>query len=244
MKRAMACALAATAIWGGDLPVGGLRQHIEFGYLGSTGNSESKTLHGVYANEYRWTPLLETTFRSDAYYGEKEGTRTDERYRGHLLGTRYFSESRRWYAYAEVGALRNVFEGYEQQYNGGVGMGYVFKETDRHLFKARGGYQYRRSNLTDGGEEDLHYAKVGLNHTYRFSKRGELKSELNFLDDLSRGADYETVLRVGLKSALVERLSLKIGLEVKYDNMPPLDDNGEALKKTDTKTTVGIVYDF
>ena len=237
MKKTTALLLAAGALMAADLQVGELKQHVELGYLGTSGNSDSKTLNALYSNEYRWSDRIDTHFRTDAYYGESDGEKSDERYRAHAIGN--YRIDPRWYAYAEAGALRNPFEGYNQQYNGGLGVGYVFFKDAVQLFKGKGGYQYRHSNFTDGTRDDLHYAKMRLNYDYHFSDTNTFESELNLIDNLERGSDYESVLRMGLKLLIVDRLSFRVGFEIKYDNEPPVDK-----KKTDTTTTAGIVYDF
>jgi len=229
--------LTAGALMAADLQVGELKQHVELGYLGTSGNSDSKTLNALYSNEYQWTDRIDTQFRTDAYYGEQDGTKTAERYRAHVIGNYHIDP--RWYAYAEAGALRNTFDGYNQQYNGGLGCGYVVWDNPTQLLKLRAGYQYRYANLTTGVNEDYHYLKLGANHEYHFNEKTSLVSELNFLEDLESASDYETVFRTALKTQLVDTLSLKIGFEVKYDNTPV-----PGKESTDTTTSVGIVYDF
>ncbi|WP_456452269.1 DUF481 domain-containing protein [Hydrogenimonas sp.] len=237
MRRVTAILLTAGALMAADMQVGEFNQHIELGYLGTTGNSDSQTLNALYSNEYQWTEKTDFHFRTDAYYGEKDGEKTDERYRAHAIVNHMYDE--KWFGYGEVGWLRNPFQGFEQQYNAGLGVGYIFFNDKTQLLKVRGGYQYRYANLTSGDNEDFHFLKVGVNHEYHFNEKTSLVSELNALEDLEEANDYEIVFRTALKTALVENFSLRVGFEVKYDNTPVEDK-----EKTDTTTTVGIVYDF
>ena len=232
----------ADSIAQSGLKVGELRQHIEAGYVGTSGNSDSQTLNALYGNDYQWTEAIDLHFRTDALYDKSDGEVTNERYRAYGIGNYHFSPV--WYAYTEVGVLRNTFEGYNQQYNAGAGIGYVIVNTKKQLAKVRGGYQYRHANFTDGTQEDFNYLKIGANYDYRFNENNTLTSEWNFLEDLESAKDYETVFRIALKNKIVGALSLKVGFEVKYDNTPALNDDGTEKKKTDTTTTVGIVYDF
>ncbi len=237
-KTLLITSLATLFLMGADRPAPGtFKQHFEFGYIGTSGNSDSQALSGLYSNTYQWSAQTDSLFRADAHYAEQDGEKNAERYRAHLLFNHHYTD--RWYSYAEVGALRNVFDGYEQQYNGGAGMGYIFINNDKQLFKGRAGYQYRYANLTTGTDEDNHYFKLGLNHEYHFNEKTDLVSELNFLEDLEEGDNYETVFRIALKTALIEHFSLKVGFEVKYDNTP-VDDKDH----TDTTSKVAIVYDF
>ncbi|WP_456381498.1 DUF481 domain-containing protein [Hydrogenimonas sp.] len=242
MKKVLTILGVAGALVAADMEVGELKQHIEVGYLGTTGNSESRTFSGLYGNDYQYSERTDMHFKADAYYGEKEGEKTDERYRAYALANHHFDE--RWYTYAEAGFMRNPFEGYEQQYNGGLGMGYILLDDKKQLFKVRGGYQYRWADFTEEAVKDSHYLKLGANYNYHFSEKNSFESELNFLEDLESTKDFETVLRMALKLLIVDSLSLRVGFEVKYDNTPALDDDGNELHRTDTTTTVGIVYDF
>jgi len=242
MKKVVTTLLCGAALFAGDLKVGEMKQHVELGYLGTSGNSDSKTLNAVYGNDYRWSERTDSQFKADAYYGEKDGDKTDERYRAYGIVNHHYSPA--WYSYAEAGVLRNIFEGYNQQYNGGLGMGYVILDDEIQLLKVRGGYQYRWANFTDGSDDDFHYLKLGANYNYYFSETSTLESELNFLEDLESADDFETVFRIGVKVLMVENLSLRVGFEVKYDNTPALNDDGSEKDTTDTTTTVGIVYDF
>ena len=245
MKRTItALLLGSAALLAADpMQVGELKQHIEFGYLGTSGNSKGNTLNGVYSNDYQWTEKTDAHFKADAYYGDKDGEKTDERYRAHGIVNHHYVEDK-WYSYAEAGVLRNTFQGYNQQYNAGLGMGYVFIDDKTRLFKMRGGYQYRHANFTDGTRDDFHYLKVGANYNYYFTDKNRIESELNLLENLEEAEDFETVFRIAAVVWMVDSLSIRVGFEVKYDNTPPLDDNGNELKKTDTTTTVGLVYDF
>ncbi len=242
MKKVAVAVMMAGALFAADMEVGDFKQHIEVGYLGTSGNSDSQTFSGLYGNDYQYSEKTDMHFKADAYYGEKDGDKTDERYRAYGIVNHHYSD--RWYTYAEAGFLRNPFEGYEQQYNGGLGVGYVIIDDKIQLLKVRGGYQYRWANFTDGTDDDFHYLKLGANYNYYFSEKNTFESELNFLEDLENADDFETVLRMGLKLLIVDSLSLRIGFEVKYDNTPALDDDGNELDTTDTTTTVGIVYDF
>ena len=242
MKKTMIVAWAAGTLWAANLQVGELKQHIELGYLGTSGNSDGKTLNARYGVDYRYSEATDTHFKADAYYGEKDGDKTDERYRAYGIVNHLYSE--RWYSYVEAGALRNVFEGYDQQYNGGLGMGYILIDDKTQRFKMRGGYQYRHANFTDGTNDDFHYLKAGLDYDYHFSKTNAVTSELNLLENLEKSEDFESVFRIAVKVLMVENLSLRVGFEVKYDNTPALNDDGSEKEKTDTTTTVGIVYDF
>ena len=236
MKKIVAIGLAGCALWAAD-PVGTLKQSVELGYIGSTGNSESQSLNAAYKNDYQYAADTDMHFKADILYGEKSGVKSDERYRLFYTVNRYVNSD--LFAYGEASAIRNTFEGYNQQYNLGAGLGYNIMKDEKQSLKGKGGLQFRRSNYTSQPHDNFYYLKGGLDYIYNFSKTNRFTADWNLLDNLKRVKDYETVVNLGLKMLIVDQLSFKMGFQIKYDNVPALGK-----KKTDTTTTAGIVYNF
>ncbi len=235
-KSVILLAIAGCAVWSLDA-VGTMKQSAELGYIGTTGNAQSQSLNAVYKNDYRYDEKTDMHIKADLFYGEKSGTKSDERYRLYYDVNSYYSDE--LFIYGEVSALRNVFSGYNQQYNLGMGLGSnIFKDAKQSL-KGRAGLQYRRSNYTDQPHDNFHYLKGGMDYIYSFSATNEFAISWNIIDNVEKIKDYETVINFGLKMLIVDQLSFRAGLEVRYDNVPPAGK-----KKTDTTTTAGIVYNF
>ena len=236
MKRIVILTAAAGLLMAAD-PAGVMKQSVELGYIGSTGNTDSQSVNGVYKNDYQYDSATDMHLKADLLYGENKGVTSDERYRLFTSLNHYYSED--LFTYGEASALRNTFEGYNQQYNIGAGAGYnIFKEK-RQALKGKAGLQYRRSNFTDQPHDNFYYAKAGLDYFYDFSQTNRFTAQWHVLDNLKRLKDFETVVDLGLKMLIVDRLSFRLGFEFKYDNVPPLGK-----KKSDTTTTAGIVYSF
>ncbi len=236
VKKIVAIGMVGCALWAAD-PVGTLKQSVELGYIGSTGNSRSQSLNAAYKNDYQYDSQTDMHLKADILYGEKSGVKSDERYRLYYNANRYLNQD--MFVYGEASALRNTFEGYNQQYNLGAGLGYnIFKEAKQSL-KGRAGIQYRRSNYTTEPHDNFYYAKGGLDYIYNFSKTNQFTAKWDILDNIKRVKDYETVVDLGLKMLIVDQLSFRLGLQLKYDNLP-----AAGKKKTDTTTTAGVVYNF
>jgi putative salt-induced outer membrane protein len=236
MKKILMMTAAAGLLMSAD-PAGTMKQAVELGYMGSTGNTDSQSVNALYRNDYQYDSATDMHLKADLLYGEKSGETSDERYRLFTSMNHYYDED--LFAYAEASALRNTFEGYNQQYNLGAGLGYnIFKDPKQSL-KGKAGLQYRRSNFTDEPHDNFYYAKAGLDYLYNFSETNQFTAQWNVLDNLKRVKDYETVVDLGLKMLIVDQLSFRLGFELKYDNVPPVGK-----KKTDTTTTAGIVYNF
>ncbi len=236
VKKIVAIGFIGCALWAAD-PVGTMKQSVELGYIGSTGNSQSQSLNAAYKNDYQYDASTQMSLKADILYGEKSGVTSDERYRLFYNVNRYMSQD--LFAYGEASAIRNTFEGYNQQYNLGAGMGYnIFKDTQQSL-KGKGGVQFRRSNYTTEPHDNFYYGKGALDYVYNFSKTNQFTATWSILDNMKYLKDYETVVNLGLKMLIVDQLSFRMGFQLKYDNMPPAGK-----KKTDTTTTAGVVYSF
>ncbi|MCF6201705.1 MAG: DUF481 domain-containing protein [Hydrogenimonas sp.] len=236
IKKVAMLGLVGSALWAAD-PVGTLKQSIELGYIGSTGNSKSQSLNAAYKNDYQYDAATDMHVKADILYGEKSGVKSDERYRLFYSVNRYVNKD--LFLYGEASAIRNTFEGYNQQYNLGAGLGYNLFEDAKQSLKGKAGLQYRRSNYTTQPHDNFYYAKGGLNYIYNFSKTNQFTAVWSILDNVESMKDYETVLDLGLKMLIVDQLSFRMGFQMKYDNLPPAGK-----KKTDTTTTAGIVYSF
>ncbi|WP_457593337.1 DUF481 domain-containing protein [Hydrogenimonas sp.] len=236
MKKIIAVGLIGCAVWAAD-PVGTMKQGVELGYIGSTGNSESQSLNAAYKNDYQYDAQTDMHLKADILYGEKSGTTSDERYRLFYNVNRYVNQD--MFVYGEASALRNTFEGYNQQYNLGAGLGYNIFKDEKQFLKGKGGLQFRRSNYTTQPHDNFYYLKGGLDYAYNFSKTNQFTAVWTLLDNMKRIKDYETVVNLGLKMLIVDQLSFRVGFQLKYDNVPPIGK-----KKTDTTTTAGIVYTF
>ncbi|WP_456403733.1 DUF481 domain-containing protein [Hydrogenimonas sp.] len=236
MKKIVMMAATCGALMAA-VPVGTMKQSAELGYIGSTGNSESQSLNAAYKNDYQYDEKTDMHLKADILYGEKSGVTSDERYRLFFNVNHYYSGD--LFTYGEASALRNTFEGYNQQYNLGAGLGYNIFKDEKQFLKGKAGLQYRRSNYTSQPHDNFYYLKGGLDYLYNFSKTNKFTATWDLLDNLKRIKDYETVINLGLTMLIVDQLSFKMGFEIKYDNVPPAGK-----KKTDTTTTAGIVYSF
>ncbi|WP_286337883.1 DUF481 domain-containing protein [Hydrogenimonas cancrithermarum] len=236
MKRVALIALAGCSLWAAE-PAGTFKQSVELGYIGSTGNTDSQSFNGVYKNDYQYDEKTDMHTKVDILYGEKSGEKSDERYRLFYDVNHYYNGD--VFTYGEASALRNTFEGYNQQYNFGAGLGYNIFKDEKQFLKGKAGLQYRRSNFTDEPSDNFYYLKGGLDYTYNMTNDNQFTAKWDVLDNLKRVKDVETVIDLGLKILIVDKLSFRLGFELKYDNVPPVGK-----KKTDTTTTAGIVYSF
>ena len=211
-------------------------QKIEFGYYGSTGNSEESSVHGEYSIIYDETPW-KLSGKLSAYTSKKDGKTNSERYEADANGYYYFKPE--LFFSLETSALRNTFEGYDQQYNLSPGIGITLFKSKKQQLDIIPSYLYRRNNYTTQPSEDLHYGRLKGDYTYNLSASNTLSATLYAIDNLKIAKDYEFDAKFTLTLAIIEKLSLQLSYEIKYDNLPP-----QGKKKTDTYTKIGVVYNF
>ncbi len=214
-----------------------LTQKIEFGYFGTTGNTNTNSLTAAYRFKYHFQPKSRMEFFADILYSNRNGKKNSERYRSQL--DLYHNYKKCLYSFLGLGFLRNTFEGYNQQYRINPGFGYTLMKTKKQKLALQLGYEFRRNNYTNQPSKNFHYAKGELKHRYTLTKKNYLSSQLSFNENIEQSKDFETEFTTNLHLHIVKQLSFKLSFELKYDNLPP-----ENKKRTDTVTKASIVYNF
>ncbi|NPA64067.1 MAG: DUF481 domain-containing protein [Epsilonproteobacteria bacterium] len=213
------------------------KQKVEFGYFGTTGNTQTNSITAAYHLRTHPDPKTTLKFRGDILYSTRYGDKNNERYRARMELTRLYS--RKFFSYFYLGFLRNVFQGYDQQYSINPGLGYRLIHTPTKRLSLKLGYELRRNNYTNQPHENFHYAKAQLHHLYRLTKKNRLKTTIDIIENIEKSQDYEIDFESSLQLHIVRALSFKISFELTYDHLPPAGK-----KSTDTVTKATIVYSF
>ncbi len=214
-----------------------LKQKIELGYFGTTGNTNTHSLTAAYRINYKPDRRTALQFWSDVLYATRKGKKSNERYRANLELKHHYKG--KIYSFFKTAFLRNTFEGYNQQYSLNPGFGYRLYRSKKQRLDIELGYEFRRNNYTHQPHDNFHYAKGSLEHIYKLTKKNRLKSELNFIENLENSQDFETTLESSLHLHIIKQFSFKLSFEFKYDNLPPANK-----KRSDTVTKATIVYNF
>ncbi len=214
-----------------------IKQKVELGYFGTTGNTNIHSLTAAYRYKHRIDKKNRIEFWTDVFYSTRNGKKSSERYR--MEFDFYHYKNSRFYYYTQLAFLRNTFEGYNQQYNFTPGIGYKLIKTKKNKFDILLGYQFRRNNYTRGGSENFNYIKGELKFLHKFTKRNNYDFKLSFIENIETSKDFESQLITNLRLWIVKSFHFKITFELKYDNLPP-----SGKRKTDTITKASIVYSF
>ena len=206
----------------------------ELGYTKLTGNTNTQTL--LAKARLTWLTGRNThTFRAETRSVQDNDDTTSERY---LVGARerYELENNN-YLFGFARWERDRFSGYDSQLTTIAGYGRQLLTGPTHTLSAEVGPGYRHDAYAAGGSDDLTLAYSALDYTYHFS------DDISFDQELSAEATHISVTTRSLStitSQLNSHLALRVSYDVRSNTHPPPD----AEARTDTTTSVSLLYSW
>ena len=206
----------------------------ELGYTSTSGNTDSKSLNaklGVEKKHEKWTHKagLETLQASAS------GVKSADRATFSARSEYKFGEKA--YAFGAIRYENDTFSGYDYQSSITFGVGEQFIKNESHELDASVGLGYReKKETTTGNVVDEGILTGSLNYTYIISTHATFKEKILFeAGDTNTYSESETSLKMKING----NLASKITYTVKNNSKVPA-----GTKKTDTITTVALVYGF
>jgi putative salt-induced outer membrane protein len=206
----------------------------ELGLVVNRGNSDSESAN----------TRLEGIYTQGAWSNETEAVGVYSRDSGQTSASRFTLGNRTDYSIDDntyvAGVLRydrDRFSSFRYQGSASVAYGYRVFRTDRHRLRAEIGPGYRISEVRDTGESDNRFIiRTFLDYRWTISESTELTNRF-----LVESGKQNTFAENGLalSVAINARVSLKTGLTVRHNT-----DVEPGRKKTDTLTTINLVYRF
>lgn len=150
----------------------------------------------------------------------------------------------KWFAAANSALEREEARNLDLGTTLGLGLGYLFYDTDKTAFSIQGGVSSLQERFIDqelSEEQDERYAagRLALDYRYKFSLGPEVYFNQVMLQSLDNNEDYQTDAEVGLRTPLVKGVLMEVAYHWLYDNTPSLES-----EKEDTKMTVGVGYQW
>jgi putative salt-induced outer membrane protein len=205
----------------------------ELGASFASGNSENESANAALEvkNAYdQWTHTL--GFAGN--YGN-DGTLTTAQ-RWEVRGQSDYTFNERAYAFGAGRYEDDRFSAYDYQASISGGLGYRIIDDERTKFWVQGGPGYRFAELRDTGESEdglIFRGDAGFEH--------QLTETTRIVDRflVETGSD-NTYLQndLGLEVAIKGALALRLGYQVRHNTDVPA-----GTEKTDTLTTVGLIYE-
>lgn len=206
----------------------------ELGLAIAKGNTDSQTIVGKMAlakEDVLWKHAVRVAFQ----YGESDDLENARRYE--LFGSSGRRISERSHVFGSARNERDRFAATEYQWTASLGYGFEAIDTDttRLLFEIGPGYRW--SKAQDVREHDNGgIVRGGMEFRHQLTDTTALYDTL-----LIEAGDENTFARneLGLQVKMTDALALKAGFEVRH-NTERADDQ----RRTDTLTTVNVVYGF
>ena len=216
-----------------DMDPKGLSGAAEFGMIVTSGNSTNSTVNGKFSVENDVEKWLHTG-KLSIVNSESENVTTAERYllklkSNYKLGGKHFLFG---------GLTHDVdkFSGYDYQTSIIAGYGQIIHDTDKYKLSIEIGPGYRSSKLITGEDDQEGILHLGAVSKYIVNEATYIDATLN----IDSGSDQTiTGLELGYVNSLTQSLALKVGYDLKNSSSVPV-----GTKKTDTITSVSLIYSF
>jgi putative salt-induced outer membrane protein len=211
----------------------GFSASVSLGYLGHTGNTDSRSLNfkGVvgYADG-PWRHAL--TLR--AVGASNSGDTTDEEYEVGEQSNYFFTPQD--YVFGALDWDKDRFSGYNQRTTEVAGYGRRLLNSKTMTLDAQIGLGARQSNLSDGTHQNSAVAQAGIDYVWNITDNSSFTQNLS----AQTGADNTLLESItALKATIMDPLALSLSYTVEHNTSVPADR-----VKTDTTTVISLEYSF
>lgn len=210
--------------WTGSAAVGG---------VATSGNSKTSSVDAKLKLGYSRGPWTDTA-RLESLRASDHGVTTANRTFGEL-DSKYALDSAT-YLFGNLRGSHDQFSGYRYQTSASFGIGRLLLHTDHMDLSAEVGPGYRQARPIGGQTEKDAIARLHGAFTYRFTDKARFGQTLTAIAGRSN-TELEAVS--SLTTAITGALALKLSYTVLHNTQVPV-----GLKKTDTFTSVNLVYSF
>lgn len=207
---------------------------ISLGYVATSGNTDTTTFNSEFLLTWR-TDMWTHNVKFQGLGSQENSVTRAERY--YLEDKSDFNLDDDHYLYAKGTYTDDRFSGFDYQASVSAGYGRHLLRTDRFEVQGFAGAGYRENNLIEGGgAEGESIFTLGQDLKWQISDNARLVQSLN-----SEIGEELSVSRfeVGLESNIIDRLATKLSFQARHTSEVPVDT-----KKTDTLTSVSLVYSF
>jgi putative salt-induced outer membrane protein len=207
----------------------------EVGFVKTTGNTESDALN-LKLNFTLTTNRWRYQFRGTALVTSEDDIRDNERYTAALQGDRKLDE--RNYLFSAYRFDADKFGAYDPQQALSAGVGRKLMVSETHTLKAEIGLGYRKLKETESGEKsDEAIVRFLADDSWQIT---ETTQWTNRLLTESGSDNVFAQFNTGLAVSIGKGFALKVGFEYRHNTKIPPGDT----EKTDTTTTVNLLYSF
>jgi len=215
----------------------GIISHVELGYVGTTGNTETQTFtfDGNLKRDWEKHAML---IKADAAYGEDSDVETKNKY---FIEGAYDYKVTDNVAFNYIAAYKkDKFTDYNYQAYTGPGIKYKAIKTEQHVLDltASALYSFDQFKIDDENDDYASY-KLELKYDYKILENLKFNQELNYRSAFDDSEKYF----VFSKSAITTKISdiLSAGLSYKVDYINSVADDKE---KSDNTLAFNLIFDY
>ena len=176
---------------------------------------------GFRAESVTFTRFAQGTVDNFTIVENKDREKTGENYFVALKYDKKITEKFFWFT--GFNWDRNEFAGIKNRYSVSGGVGNIWLDTDRRKFRTDYGVQYTQEDLVfeQAGFDDT-YASAVVSYSWfeAVGKNSAFKQDLKVNWNLDETDDWRAELDNGFTTSISEKVALKIGLLLLFDNQP------------------------
>ncbi len=206
---------------------------VSLGYVGTTGNTDTTTFNSEALLTLRsedWTH----NGKFQALGSQENSTTKAERY--YLEDKSDYNLDADQYLYLKGSYLDDRFSGYGYQATGTAGYGRYLLRSDNLTLQGFGGAGYRQNDIINGPSDGEGIVTVGEKLDWVISSNAKLVQ--SFTSDIGEQLSI-SFFELGLETNIVGQITTKIAFQARNISEVPVGK-----KKTDTQTSVSLVYSF
>lgn len=205
--------------------------NIQAGYTAQTGNTTNSSLSADTTMTWFNTNTANSIWGS-ARNTSSSGVRSSEKYQAGAR-SRYNLDDNN-YVFGQGSWLSDRYNGYRARDVGAVGYGRQIWSGPVHTLNLEAGPGVRHDEFEQGGNSTRALAYASGAYSYKISDTAKFTQGLSVLANDETTYNSETALTVAINT----HFSLKLAYDVTYNTKPP----ASAPDKTDTVTSINLVY--
>ena len=205
-------------------------------FLATSGNTDTQTF-GLDLAAKRTPDPWGIEFSASYLRSKDSGVTTAERYGAKVRAERKLND--RWSLFGGVSGERDTFAGLDLRGIVEVGATYTALAGPVHTLAFDGGVTWTKESLVSGPDADFAGGMLGLTYSWKPREGTEISERLLWYPNFDETSDWRATSETAVQAALSNRLALKVGYEVRYDNEPV-----PGFDETDTTTKISLVVSF
>lgn len=207
--------------------------NVQAGYSAQTGNTKNSVLSADTTMTW-FHPDTAYSLWGSARNASSNDERSSEKYQ--LGGRTRYNLSADNYLFGQASWLSDRYNGYRSRSVATLGYGRQILNGPVHTLRMEAGPGVRHDEFQQGGNQTRALAYGALTYDYQLSDNAKFTQALSVLANDETTFNSETALNVAINKSF----ALKLAYNVTYNTEPP----ASAPEKTDTTTTVSLVYNL